>query len=118
MAIGSEKARKQQTLLFRFFFLFERFWPLGEPPWEAPWPLGAVLGRSWGLLEHLGRAILKHLRLSHLGLTEALFLEPSRAILDALTARGAPRPGPWGGGRGRGKPLPEGGEGGVEEETP
>ena len=54
--------------------------------------------RSWGLLEHLGNhleassAILSHLG-GHLGLSEAL-LEPSWAILDALTARDRPRPGP------------------------
>ena len=69
-----------------------------RPPWEASWPLGAVLGRSWGLLEHLRShleaswAILKHLG-GHLGLSEAL-LEPSWAILDAPTRRRAPRPGP------------------------
>ena len=82
-----------------------------EPPWRALWPIGAVLGRSWGLLEHLGShleaswAILSHLG-GHIGLSEAL-LEPSWAILDALTAREPPRPGPGegvgGGGRGRGQ---------------
>ena len=80
------------------------------------------MGRSWGLLEHLGShleaswAILSHLG-GHLGLSEAL-LEPSWAILDALTARETPRPGPGEGVRGRGKPLPEGEEWGLEEETP
>ena len=39
-------------------------------------------------------------------------MEPSLAILDALTARGAPRPDPGVGGRGRVKLLPEG-EAGV-----
>ena len=37
------------------------------PPWEAIWPLGAVLGRSWGLLEHLG----SHLEASYVGYLEA-----------------------------------------------
>ena len=90
------------------------------PPEEAPWPLGAVLGRSWGLLEHLGShleaswAILSHLG-GHLGLSEAL-LEPSWAIFDALTVLQAPRPGSGEGFRGRGKPFADGEEGGVEEE--
>ena len=48
-------------------------------------------------------------------LSEAL-LESSWAILGALTPR-APLSRPRGGGRGRGEPLPEGEEGGVEEET-
>ena len=97
------------------------FWPLGGPPWEAPWLLGAVLGRSWSLLGHLRSyleaswAILSHLG-AHLGLPEAL-LEPSWAILDAQTRRGLSRPGPGEGVRGRGKPFPEGEEGGVEGET-
>ena len=52
----------------------------------------------------------------HLGLSEAL-LEPSWAILGAPTTRGTPRPGPWEGVRGKGNPLPQGEEGGVEEET-
>ena len=44
------------------------------PPWEAFWPLGTVLGRYWGLLEHLRShlepswAILSHLG-AHLGLS-------------------------------------------------
>eukprot|EP00959_Pyramimonas_sp_CCMP1952_P472508 9500148-Pyramimonas_sp.AAC.1 len=42
-------------------------------------------------------------------------MEPSWAILDALTAREPPRPGPWGEGRGRGKPLPEVDEGGWKK---
>eukprot|EP00959_Pyramimonas_sp_CCMP1952_P149766 3133520-Pyramimonas_sp.AAC.1 len=52
-----------------------------RPPWEAIWPLGAVLGRSWGFLGHLrshleaSQAISSHLG-AHLGLSEAL-LEPS-----------------------------------------
>ena len=69
-----------------------------RPPWRSRRPLGAVLGRSWGLLEQLGShleaswAILSHLG-GHFGLCEAL-LEPSWAILDAPTRRRAPRPGP------------------------
>eukprot|EP00959_Pyramimonas_sp_CCMP1952_P443381 9282467-Pyramimonas_sp.AAC.1 len=65
-------------------------------PWGALWPLGAVLVRSLGLLEHLGIhleascAILSHLG-GYLGLSEAL-LEPSWAILDAPTTRGTLRP--------------------------
>ena len=92
------------------------------PPWRALWPLGAVLGRSWGLLEHLGShlepsgAILSRLG-GHPGLSEAL-LEPAWAILDALTARDRPRPGPGEGARGRGKPLPEGEEGGWKRKLP
>ena len=72
----------------------------------APWPLGAVLERYWALLEHLGShleaswAILSHLG-GHLGLSEAL-LEPSWAILEALTARDRPRPRPGEGVWGRG----------------
>ena len=77
-----------------------------RPPGEARRPLGAVLERSWGLLEHLGShleaswAILSHLG-GHLGLSEAL-LEPSWAILDAPTTRGTARPGPGDGGSGEG----------------
>ena len=55
----------------------------------------------WAILSDLG---------GHLGLSEAL-LEPSWAILDALPTRGAPRPGPGEGVRGRGKTIPEGEEG-------
>ena len=68
--------------------------------------------RSWGLLENLrshleaSSAILSHLG-AHLGLSEAL-LEPSWAILDALTARGAPRPGPGEGVGGGVNPSPKG----------
>ena len=57
----------------------------------VPWPLGAVVGRHWGLLGHCGNhlaahlAIFKHLR-GHEGLTQAR-LEPSRASLDVLTGR-------------------------------
>ena len=78
--------------------MFDVFWPLGGLLWEAPWPLEAVLERSWALLEHLGNhiepswAILTHLG-GRLGLPEAL-LEPSWAILDALTARETPPPDP------------------------
>ena len=88
---------------------------------EAPWPLGAVLERSWGLLEHVGNhiepswAIFSNLG-GHLGLSEAL-LEPSWAILDALTARvpGPPCPGPGEGVQGKGNP--EGEDRWVTEET-
>ena len=59
-------------------------------PWRAIWLFGAILGRSWGLLQHLrsyfdaSYAILIHLG-ARLGLSEAL-LEPSYgAILDAPT---------------------------------
>ena len=68
------------------------------PPWEAFWPLGTVLGRYWGLLEHLRShlepswAILSHLG-AHLGLSEAL-LEPSWAKKYRPTPRETPRPGP------------------------
>ena len=91
------------------------------PPWRFRRPLGAVLERSWGLLEHLRShleaswAILSHLG-GHLGLSEAL-VEPSWAILDAPTPREPPCPGPGEGVRGRGKPFPEGEDGKMEEET-
>ena len=62
----------------------------------------------WGTLCNLG---------GHLELSEAL-LEPSWAILDALTTSGGARPGPGEGVGGRGKPLPEGEDGKMEEETP
>ena len=61
------------------------------------------LEACWAISRDLG---------GHVGLSGAL-LEPSWAILDALTAREAPRPSPGGGGRGRGKPLPRAGEEGV-----
>ncbi len=54
------------------------------------WALGTILERSWNVLERLlnhlqaSCAILSHLG-GDLGLSEAL-LEPSWAILDALTA--------------------------------
>ena len=89
------------------------------PPWEAPWPLGAVLERSWGLLEHLGShfeaswAILSYLG-GHLGLSEAL-LEPSWAVLDVPTAREPPRPGPGEGVGGGVNPSPKGKKGLLEE---
>ena len=73
------------------------------------------MGRSWALLEHLGShlepssAILSHLG-GYLGLSEAL-LEPSWAFLDALTARGAPRPGPGEGVGGGVNPSPKGKKG-------
>ena len=76
-------------------------------PGEARKPLGAVLERSWGLLEHswshvqASCAVWSHLE-GHLVRSEA-FLEPSWAILDAPTARGTARPGPGEGVRGRGK---------------
>ena len=47
---------------------------------------------------------------AHLGLSEAL-LEPSWAILDALTARGPPRPGPGEGVGGGVNPSPKGKKG-------
>jgi len=88
-AIGSDKARKQQTLIFiRFCTDFDL---LGGLLGEFVWQLGAVLGRSWGLLGHLGNhlerscVILCHLG-GHLGLSEAL-LEPSWAILAVPTTR-------------------------------
>ena len=40
-------------------------------PWEAPWPLGAVLWRSWRLFGGKPEAILNH-------------LEVSGAIMDAI----------------------------------
>ena len=73
-------------------------------------PLGAVLERSRGLLEHVGShleassAIFRHLG-GHLQLSGAL-LERSSAILDALTARGPAPPSPEEGVRGRGTLLP------------
>ena len=73
------------------------------------------MGRSWGFLEHLGShldaswAILSHLG-AHLGLSDAL-LEPSWAILDALTARDRPRPGPGEGVGGGVNPSPKGKKG-------
>ena len=56
----------------------------------------------WAILSDLG---------GHLELSEAL-LEPSWAILGALATRETRRPGPGEGVWGRGKPLPEGEEGG------
>ena len=83
-----------------------------EPSWgglEGSWRhVGSYLERSYFISSDLG---------GHLGLSGAL-LEPSWAILDALTPRGPPRPGPGEGVRGWGKPLPEGEEGKMEEETP
>ena len=89
---------------------------------EGFWPLGGLLGDlfghlgpSWSLLEHLGShleascAILSHLG-GYLGLSEAL-LEPSWAILDALTARGTPCPGPGEGVGGGVNPSPKGKKG-------
>ena len=95
MAIGSEKARKQNTLIFLRFW--KDFGLLGGSLGSslATWGrLGAVLGplgASWNPLER-SCAILSHLG-GHLGLSEAL-LEPSWAILDVPTTREAPRPGP------------------------
>ena len=77
---------------------------------------------SWGGIEALCRHVVSYLEpcwamLSdhggHLGLSEAL-LEPSLAILGALTPRDRACPGPGDGGRGRGKPVPEGEERGPE----
>ena len=86
-----------------------------RPPGRSRRPLGAVLERSWGLLEHVGShleascAILSHLG-GHLGLSVAL-LEPSWAILDAPTRRGTPRPGPGEGVGGGVNPSPKGKKG-------
>ena len=105
-AIGSENARKQKSRMFASW----------GPPWRSRRLLGAILERSWGLLEHIGshleafQAILSHLG-NRLGLPEAL-LEPSWANKYPLTPRAPPRSRSRGRGRGRGKPLPEGEEGG------
>eukprot|EP00959_Pyramimonas_sp_CCMP1952_P262183 5482794-Pyramimonas_sp.AAC.1 len=65
MAIGSEKARKQGTLIS---VDFGRILASSGRPWGALWPFGAVLGRSWGLLEHLGCHLeASYAILSHLG---------------------------------------------------
>ena len=45
-------------------------------------------------------------------------LEPSWAILDALTTRGTPRPGRWGGVRGGVNPSPKGKNGGWKRKRP
>ena len=66
----------------------------------------SYLKPCWAILSDLG---------GHFGLSEA-FLEPSLAILGALTPRDRACPGPGDGGRGRGKPVPEGEEGGRREE--
>ena len=98
---GHRKRKGEKAKNTDFLQVFDGFWLLGWPPWEARKPLGAVLGRSWGLLEHLGShlerscAILSHLG-GHLRLSEAL-LEPCWAILGAPTTRETPRPGPGAG---------------------
>ena len=56
---------------------------------------------------------MRHLG-GHLGLPESL-LEPSWAILDALTARDRPRPGPGEGVGGGVNPSPKGKKGLLEE---
>ena len=120
---ASEAHRKrngEKAKIIIFLQVFEGFWALGgvlrglrellEPscdPLGASWRHdGAHLERSCTVLSHLG---------GHLGASEAL-LEPSWAILDALATRGAPRPGPGEGVRGRG--LPTGKKGNMEEKTP
>ena len=64
---------------------------------------GGHLEPSSDILNHLG---------GHPGLSEAL-LEPYWAKKDPLTPRETPRPVPGEGVREKGKPLPEGEEGGV-----
>ena len=63
-----------------------------EPSWgglESSWMhVESYIEPSWAILQDLG---------GHHGLSGA-FWEPSWAILGALTPRGAPRPGPGGGG--------------------
>ena len=59
----------------------------------------------WAILSDLG---------GHLGLSKAL-VEPSWAILGALTARDRPRPGPGEGVGGGVNPSPKGNKGLVEE---
>ena len=77
----------------------------------------SYLEPCWAILSDLG---------GHLEFSEAL-LEPSKAVLDALTARGpppvqGPGRGSRGGGRvgggGRGNPLPEGEEEGWKRNLP
>ena len=117
--IGSKKARRPHTLIF-FNSVFEGFWPLGgllgrllghlKPSWGG---LGASFKHGVSYLEPC-RAILSDLG-GHLGLSEAP-LEPSLAILGALTPRDRACPGPEEVVRGRGKTLPEEEEGGWREE--
>ena len=71
------RRHRRCTLYCPVLMGFKRVGPLGGFAWEALWPLGAVLERSWGLVEHRGShlqatcAIWSHLG-GHLGLSEAL----------------------------------------------
>ena len=108
------KQKRREGTHHRFSLVFDGFWRLGEVlrglrehlepscgPLEASWRHdGGHLERSCAILRHLG---------GHLGASEAL-LEPSWAILDALTPRGPPRPGPGEGVGGGVNPSPEQGK--------
>ena len=112
---ASEAHRKrngEKAKIINFPQVFEGFWALGgvlrglrellEPscdPLGASWRhVGSCLEPSSAVLSHLG---------GYLGASEAL-LEPSWAILDALTPRGPPRPGPGEGVGGGVNPSPKG----------
>ena len=119
-AIGSEKARKQKTLIFHWFL--KDFGLLGgllgrlrghlEPSWNG---LGASCRHAVSYLDPC-LAILCAIG-GHLGLSEAI-LEPSWAILGAPTPREPPRPGPGEGVGGGVNPSPKGKNGVWKRKLP